>query len=171
MKKILIALVGPINSGKTALTHAVCAQLPLLEPVRSFTTRERRGPEDDAIYDFLTRDEFVCLRDAGKLVHSAEAYGNIYGNLASHFDDVFARGHMGILALVEAGVEHIRAAGYEVKVVEVQPLRNSARRNRDETTRGSAISLVADFVLINDFEYNGFFFAVEHLIDYIETIQ
>jgi len=76
----LYIVTAPSGAGKTTLVHAVLEREPGLALSISYTTRAPRpGEVDGRDYRFVSREEFLRLRDGGELLEWAEVHGNYYG--------------------------------------------------------------------------------------------
>ncbi len=82
---IVFIISAPSGSGKSTLVRRLMEVDTDRDERRlqfsiSVTTREpRRGDRPGLDYDFISRDEFLRLRDAGELLEWAEVHGNFYG--------------------------------------------------------------------------------------------
>ncbi|MFZ2804251.1 MAG: hypothetical protein WA001_03435 [Patescibacteria group bacterium] len=173
MKKPLIGFVGPSGAGKSTLMVELVHHLSdKLSVVKSLTTRQRRGQEDDLFYQFVTQDEVRKREAAGRLIQVSEYAGNLYANDKVDIDKLL-ESKCGLMAIVEEGVQHFRDAGYQVIVVRLIPKHNPAqtdlvRAAADELR--TKIPLQADFELENSFKPEGKEKALRELIGYIQTI-
>lgn len=76
----LYIVTAPSGAGKTTLVHAVLEREPGLALSISYTTRAPRpGEVNGRDYRFVSREEFLRLRDGGELLEWAEVHGNYYG--------------------------------------------------------------------------------------------
>ncbi len=76
----LYIVTAPSGAGKTTLVHAVLEREPGLALSVSYTTRPPRpGEVDGRDYRFVSREEFLRLRDGGELLEWAEVHENYYG--------------------------------------------------------------------------------------------
>lgn len=77
---IVFIISAPSGSGKSTLVKRLMESDPSLVFSTSVTTRKPR-PDDIAgkSYDFVSREQFLRLRDNGELLESAEVFGNYYG--------------------------------------------------------------------------------------------
>ena len=77
---IVFIISAPSGSGKSTLVKRLMESDPSLMFSTSVTTRKPR-PDDIAgkSYDFVTREQFLRLKDEGELLESAEVFGNFYG--------------------------------------------------------------------------------------------
>lgn len=77
---ILIVVSGPSGTGKGTICQQLLGNRSDLQYSISATTRApREGEVHGKNYWFLTRDEFLVMRDQGDLLEWAEVYGNFYG--------------------------------------------------------------------------------------------
>ena len=77
---LLIILSGLSGVGKDAVLAELRKDGPPLEIIVTLTTRAPRpGERDGRPYNFVTRERFMALRDAGELFEWANVYGNFYG--------------------------------------------------------------------------------------------
>jgi guanylate kinase len=71
---------APSGSGKTTLTNELRRVMPGLEFSISYTTRARRGSEQNGReYFFVTREEFDAMAARGEFLEHAIVFGNCYG--------------------------------------------------------------------------------------------
>ncbi len=77
--KIFI-LSAPSGAGKTTLLKKVMAEIEGVVFSVSHTTRPPRPGERNGVdYHFVSRDDFLTMRDGGQFLESAEVHGNLYG--------------------------------------------------------------------------------------------
>ena len=71
---------APSGSGKSTLVSRLFRQVPALRFSVSYTTRERRGAEQDGKdYFFISRKEFEERLENGEFLEHANVFGNYYG--------------------------------------------------------------------------------------------
>lgn len=76
----LIVISGPSGCGKSTLIRRLLKKHPGLLFAISHTTRPRRGREVEARdYYFVSREQFLEMKDNNEFVEWAEVYGNFYG--------------------------------------------------------------------------------------------
>ena len=76
----LFIISAPSGSGKTTLTNELRRIMPGLEFSISYTTRARRGSEQNGReYFFVTREEFDDMERRGEFLEHAVVFGNCYG--------------------------------------------------------------------------------------------
>ena len=77
---LVFIISAPSGSGKSTLVKRLIESDDNLTFSTSVTTREpRKGDIEGESYEFITREEFIQLRDCGKLLEWAEVFGNYYG--------------------------------------------------------------------------------------------
>lgn len=85
---IVFVISAPSGSGKSTLVKNLMALDGNLAFATSVTTRPPRADEvDGEAYRFVTRDEFVAMRDNDALLEWAEVFGHFYGTPRSAVDD------------------------------------------------------------------------------------
>ncbi|MDQ0347736.1 guanylate kinase [Ancylobacter vacuolatus] len=107
---LMLVLSSPSGAGKSTLAQMLLREHPEMHLSVSVTTRERRPSEIEGIhYQFIKRERFEKMRDAGDLLESAEVHGNFYGTpreavenaLAAGKDVLFDIDYQGTLQLYE----------------------------------------------------------------------
>ncbi len=77
---LLIVISGPSGAGKGTLCNLIKKEFPNIYYSISVTTRKpRQGEKDGVDYFFMSKEEFIELKDANGLLEWAEVYGNYYG--------------------------------------------------------------------------------------------
>jgi len=172
----LFTFVAPSRGGKSSIIKGVLARLPnKVEIVRSITTRTPRGPDhpryepdDELFYRYVTRQEVAEMRENGRILQLTEYADNIYGNDRIDVDSVLTR-VCGINAMVEESVLKFRAAGYDVRVINIVPKnakdeRTEKRRSEDDARAARPSALVPNFTVMNDFGHKD---GLEKAIDQV----
>jgi len=89
----IFVVSGCSGAGKTSLLKELLRQDKGLRFSVSFTTRPpRAGETSGQDYVFVGVDEFLQLRDQGKLVEWVEQFGHYYGTSRQWVDDALAQG-------------------------------------------------------------------------------
>lgn len=79
----LLILSGPSGSGKTSLSRRLAKALPGLRVSVSYTTRpQRNGELNGEDYQFVTKQTFQAMIEAGSLLEYADVHGHYYGTSA-----------------------------------------------------------------------------------------
>lgn len=103
----LVVISGPSGAGKTSICEALLASIPTARWSVSVTTRDKRPREvNGRDYHFITRDEFLRLRDAGELLETAEYLGQLYGTPRKPVEEAVARGNVVVMEIdVQGGAQ------------------------------------------------------------------
>ena len=81
---LLFIVSAPSGAGKTTLVERLVEQLPNLRMSRSYTSRSARQGEMDGVdYNFVARDRFEAMVEAGEFLEWADVFGNLYGTCAA----------------------------------------------------------------------------------------
>lgn len=90
---IVFVISAPSGSGKSTLVKNLMALDGNLAFATSVTTRPPRADEvDGEAYRFVTRGEFVAMRDNDALLEWAQVFGHFYGTPRTAVDDARRRG-------------------------------------------------------------------------------
>lgn len=117
-----LVLSAPSGAGKTTLASALRRRNPDVAFSVSATTRPPRPREvDGESYHFVSRDEFLRMRDAGELIEWAEVHGNLYGTPLENVRRAQARGEHLLLDIDVQGARQIRRSLPEAVLVFVLP--------------------------------------------------
>ncbi|MEI2387810.1 guanylate kinase [Breoghania sp. JC706] len=108
---LMFVLSSPSGAGKSTIARSLLESDRDLTLSVSVTTRERRPSEIDGVhYRFISKKQFLSMRDQGDLLESAEVHGNFYGTprepveaaLADGKDVLFDIDWQGTLQLYDA---------------------------------------------------------------------
>ena len=120
----LLIISGPSGSGKTSIIERL-RDHPQVRVSVNVTTRDARGGEvDGRDYTFVTREEFVAMKEQGLFVETNDVFtnGNLYGSLRSELDAALAEpGVCYIMEVDVVGAHNIRDAGYKGRHVFIAP--------------------------------------------------
>jgi len=166
---MLVIISGPSGVGKDTIIDAMRAapQGTSYHYIVTCTTRSRRRGEVDGVsYRFVSREQFLALRDAGELLESAEVHGNWYGTPRRSVREVLAGGHDAILKIDVQGAQAVKERVPEALLIFVVPpslealfqrLKARATESADELEirqRNAAIELARqddyDYVVVNE---------------------
>ncbi len=77
---LALVICAPSGTGKTTLVKRLVTECPRFAFSISSTTRlPRQGERNGVDYNFISREEFVALREHGHFAEWAEVHGNFYG--------------------------------------------------------------------------------------------
>ena len=117
-----LVLSAPSGAGKTTLANALRRRNRDVAFSVSATTRPPRPREvDGESYHFVSRDEFLRMRDAGELIEWAEVHGNLYGTPLANVRRAQERGEHLLLDIDVQGARQIRRSLPEAVLVFVLP--------------------------------------------------
>ena len=163
----LFIVSAPSGTGKTTLVERLVQAMPDLVLSRSFTSRAPRAGEADGVdYNFISRDAFEAMIEAGDLLEHADVFGNYYGTSARETERVMAGGRDLVLVIDVQGARQVRLRGFESVGIFVLPpsfdvleqrLRKRSKDSDEAIARRLAVArsevgAVAeyDYVVIND---------------------
>jgi len=134
----LFVFAAPSGAGKTTLVNAVVARHQ--EDLRfsiSYTTREPRSNEANGVdYLFVKVDEFMRLRDAGKMLEYAQVFDNFYATSRGQVEKHLADQRSVVLEIDWQGAQQVRDSVPECTTIFILPpsVEELERRLRDRRT-------------------------------------
>jgi guanylate kinase len=166
-KPLVFIISAPSGSGKSTLTNELLKLVPNLEFSISYTTRHRRGSEQNGKhYHFVSMDEFNRMIAAGEFLEHANVYGNCYGTAREFLRQAGRSGHDLLLDIDVQGAAQIKGNLTDAISIFVLPpdrktlewrLRNRHEDSEDEIQRRLLTATREieeydkyDYVLIND---------------------
>lgn len=133
----LFVFAAPSGAGKTTLVHAVVTKHPELRFSISYTTRKPRRNEADGVdYLFVTKSEFMRLRDQGEMLEFAEVFDNYYATSRGQVEKHLADNRNVILEIDWQGARQVRESLPECVTIFILPpsIEELERRLRDRRT-------------------------------------
>lgn len=122
MNPFPLIISSPSGGGKTTISRLLQERRKDVGYSISCTTRLPRGDEmHGRDYFFVSRDEFIAMRERGEFAESAEVHGNLYGTLRSQVDRVLAQERHVIMDIDVQGARQFRAAYPESVLVFLLP--------------------------------------------------
>ncbi|MEW6501918.1 MAG: guanylate kinase [Thermodesulfobacteriota bacterium] len=111
MSGTLFVISAPSGAGKTTLLKRIMAEVPNLGFSVSHTTRPPRPGEGNGVdYHFVSREEFLAMREAGAFLEWAEVHTNLYGTSRQAVADKLATGVDLFLDIDVQGARQIKEA-------------------------------------------------------------
>jgi len=138
---LLVILSGPSGVGKDAVIGRMRdLGLPFHYVVTVTTRAQRYGEVDGQDYYFVSLQEFVELRDNGKLLEWAKVYGNYYGVPRDPVRKALAEGRDVIAKLDVQGATTVKrlvpmAIGIFLAPPSMEELRNRLKQRKTEQGR------------------------------------
>ena len=133
----LFVFAAPSGAGKTTLVHAVVTKHPELRFSISYTTRKPRRNEADGVdYLFVTKREFMRLRNRGEMLEFAEVFDNYYATSRSQVEQYLADNRNVVLEIDWQGARQVRESIPECVTIFIFPpsVEELERRLRDRRT-------------------------------------
>ena len=133
----LFVFAAPSGAGKTTLVHAVVRKHPELRFSISYTTREPRVNEANAVdYLFVSEDEFMRLRDAGEMLEFAQVFDNYYATSRGQVEKHLVDNRSVVLEIDWQGAQQVRESMPDCVTIFILPpsLAELERRLRDRRT-------------------------------------
>ncbi len=167
MKGNIIILSAPSGTGKTTILKRVMPELGPISFSISHTTRgPRAGEKNGSDYHFVSKDEFLRLKDQGDFLEWAEVHGNYYGTSVHSVLALQETGQDVVLDIDIQGARQVRQKlkqPYSIFIIppswEEQAKRLRGRGTDDDATIALRLSNAKkelgdvdfyDFVVVND---------------------
>lgn len=82
----VLFIIGASGSGKSYLEKQMIDMYPdKFHKIKSFTTRSKRVQETSDEYHFITKDDYLKLKEEDKIVQETHFDNNIYGSLLEDY--------------------------------------------------------------------------------------
>ena len=94
----VLCLVGPSGTGKTEIAAALSARQPFLKP-QTTTTRARLPEEDDSVYRFVDKQQFLQEKQRGLFVETTVYGTHFFGTSAAQFEPRVGQGGIAVLPI------------------------------------------------------------------------
>ncbi len=128
-KGMLIIISGPSGSGKGTIVKSLDPETFSLSI--SMTTRKpREGEVHGKDYFFVTREEFIEIRDNGGFIEHVEFVGNMYGTPKSYVVEQIDKGNIVILEIDVLGALQIKEIFKEAITIFICPPSMTELKNR-----------------------------------------
>lgn len=163
----LIVLSGPSGVGKSTVISELLSNRRDIFFSVSFTTRAPRVGEADGVnYNFVSRDEFERMIQAGELLEYAQYVGNYYGTSLKVIQEKLEQGVDVLLDIEVQGAAKVREKCPEAVLIFIIPpsLEELSRRLHGRNTDSSEViqrrlekareecreSVCYDYLVVND---------------------
>ena len=122
MKGNLIIISAPSGTGKTTILKEIIPHLQGLIFSVSHTTRApRTGEENGKDYHFVSKEQFLDLRDQGGFLEWAEVHGNYYGTSKREVEAMLEDGLDVFLDIDIQGARQVRQASPDALSIFISP--------------------------------------------------
>lgn len=139
----LIVIVAPSGTGKSTMIKRLKKDFPSIVESVSYTTRPvRPGEIDGDSYFFISRPEFLKMRDKNDFLEWAEVHGNFYGTSKKFVEDCLADGLHLLFDLDVQGTDSMKAYfGNLANVIFISPpsVEELEKRLRHRGTESSQV--------------------------------
>ena len=158
----LIVISGPSGAGKGTIVKALLDQYASIHYSVSATTRPPREGEVNGVnYWFVSREEFLHMREHDELLEWAEVYGNFYGTPRRRVMEAINRGHDIILEIDPQGAMKVKSGVPSAVFVYIMPPspRELSRRiigrgtETQDAIRQRLNSVVTELGYIHEYDY------------------
>lgn len=163
IKGKLIVIVAPSGTGKSTMIKRLKQDLPSIVESVSYTTRPvRPGEVDGKSYFFISREEFLKMREANEFLEWAEVHGNFYGTSKKFVENSLQEGKHLLFDLDVQGTDSMKAYfGEQANVIFISPpsveeLEKRLRHRGTENTQVINLRLMnaqKELLRKNDFDF------------------
>jgi guanylate kinase len=164
---LLFIVSAPSGTGKTTLVERLVHEVPNLRMSRSYTSRQAREGEQDAVDNrFVSRATFEEMIGQNQFLEWADVFGNYYGTCADDTEALLAAGNDVVLVIDVQGARQVRSRGIETVGIFVLPpsaaileqrLRGRSKDSEEQMQRRLAVAgrevpefAQYEYVVIND---------------------
>lgn len=147
----VICLVGPTGSMKNEIAKAL-TKLHNYEKPKTSTTRPKREDEDTQAYRFISEEQFLEEKDAGKYIESTVYSKYHFGTSQDEIEPIVDRGHYAVIPIDICGALSVRNEFKKHSLLvfvnrpKIEVVRDIISRNTDEDDKVRRIMAL-------DFEY------------------
>ncbi|MEM7612156.1 MAG: guanylate kinase [Pseudomonadota bacterium] len=163
----LVVISAPSGAGKTTLVHKLIEQEPDFVFSVSYTTRKPRETETPgADYHFVSKSEFLALRDRGEFLEYAEVFDNFYATGRRAVEGQLNAGKHVIVEIDWQGARQVRERMPECRSIFIVPPSIEALESRLRNRRTDSPEVIArrlrdslldlshwrefDYIVVND---------------------
>ena len=118
---LLVVISGPAGAGKGTVVKELVKSGDVEVSVSATTRAPRNGEENGVHYHFMTREQFVQMKDEGGFLEYAEYCGNFYGSPKKQAEQWMEEGKDVILEIEVQGCQKIKAANPECVSIFIMP--------------------------------------------------
>jgi len=159
----LIVIVAPSGTGKSTMIKRLKVDIPSIVESVSYTTRPIRvGEVHGQSYFFISKEEFLAMRDRNEFLEWAEVHGNYYGTSKTFVEQCLVEGKYLLFDLDVQGTDSMKKYfGERANVIFIAPpsveeLEKRLRGRGTETTGIINLRLMNaknELLRKNDYDY------------------
>ena len=128
---LLFVIAGPSGAGKSSLVRGLVERVPGVEVSVSHTTRPARdGERNGREYHFVDETGFRRLADEGRMLETAEVFGNWYGTSREWVDERRRGGADVLLEIDWQGAAQVRGRDPGAVTIQILPPSMEALEHR-----------------------------------------
>lgn len=122
MRTKLFIVSAPSGAGKSSLCEKAIQEFSNLDDIITYTTRTMRpGETQGNPYHFVSKEQFVELRDRGFFVEHATVHTNYYGTPSDVFERAWSKNRYLIMDIDVQGAETFRKIFPNAAYIFIQP--------------------------------------------------
>ena len=118
---LLVVISGPAGAGKGTVVKELVKNGDIEVSVSATTRAPRSGEENGVHYHFLTREQFVEMKEQDGFLEYAEYCGNFYGSPRKQAEQWMEEGKDVILEIEVQGCEKIKAQNPDCVSIFIMP--------------------------------------------------
>jgi len=178
MEGMLIVITGPSGAGKGTVVEQLLLNENYSFSTSATTRPPRAGEVDGHNYSFITRDEFIKLRDGNNLLEYAEYVGNFYGTPRKFVEEQISQGKVVILEIEVVGALQVKGQFSDAVLIFICPPTSHELRKRltgrntenTETINSRLKKAIEEIDQVNHFDYFVINDTVPLTVEKINTI-
>ena len=161
---LLVVISGPSGVGKGTVRKALFSMPKnnLVYSVSMTTRTKRPGEVDGKDYYFVTKEEFIARKKAGKFLETAECVGNLYGTPLDKVNEQLDLGNEVVLEIEVDGAQQVKKKVPDCVMIFIVPPGKQALYDRLKRRGTESEEVIAERIAKANRE-----FKLAHRYDYI----
>ncbi|HRF70684.1 MAG: guanylate kinase [Anaeroplasmataceae bacterium] len=161
---LLVVISGPSGVGKGTVRKALFSMPKnnLVYSVSMTTRTKRPGEVDGKDYYFVTKEEFIARKKAGKFLETAEFVGNLYGTPLDKVNEQLDLGNEVVLEIEVDGAQQVKKKVPDCVMIFIVPPGKQALYDRLKRRGTESEEVIAERIAKANRE-----FKLAHRYDYI----
>lgn len=108
MNNKILVLVGGSGSGKTMVANRLVADYGYKKVITTTTRTPRPGETNGKDYHFISKDEFLDMKNNGRFVEYTEYAGNMYGTSKDEMDSILSGRTPAVIVMDGVGAKFMK---------------------------------------------------------------